>query len=150
MEQQITKINQLKRDSKAELDLLIKRQDKIKKKIAKLGKIINECEATIILFGKYDSITNTSSDISLLIAEDNLRLMENFDEKYAELIQDSIFETKEQIKNAGIELLKKEEATGVKERTVNEIATLLRGEDNEELATKIEKLAIDGKVVEKL
>lgn len=144
-------VKKLLADSKSELNVLSSNRKTINDKIAKLNKIIQECEATLVLIGKYKEIESTWTDFSTLIAEDNLRLMEAFSTpEYQPMINEAVQEAKRQANNVAIDFLKKEEAMGVKERTVNELATLLTEAGETELAERIKLIAINGQIIEKL
>ena len=138
-------------DTKAEQRVLLTQRKTIDNKLHKLTSIIQECEATLVLVGKYKNITSTGSDLATLIAEDNLRLMEAFETtEYAAIVQESVNEAKRQAQNVAINLLKKEEVVGVKERTINEVATVLIEHGDLLTAEKVKQTALNAKIVEKL
>ena len=148
--EQIENISKLLTETKAQMDILMAQRKEINTKLNRLCKIKDECEASIILFGKYNTMLEAGTDFATLIADDNLRLMDGFDQKYEVLIKDSINDTKEQIRNAGIELLKRDEVMGAKERTINELAVVLTEQGDTETAEKIKAVAINEQIVEKL
>lgn len=150
MEQQIEQLNALLQKSKDELSVLLAERKTRDEAIKRLSRIIDECETSIILLGKYSEIATSATDIPSLIAEDNLRLLSNFEGKYDSLIRASVLDTKEQIRNAGIELLKKSEAMGAKERAVNELITVLTSAGDTATADLIRTTALNAKIVDKL
>lgn len=144
-------IAQLLSASKAEREVLINQKKTINSKIEKLSRIIQECEASLIIFAKYSAITSSGSDYATLIAEDNLRLMDSFEKpEMKALVQESINEVRRQVQNVAVDLLKREEAMGVRERTVNEVATVLTEQGDQPTADIVKQIAIDEGIVEKL
>lgn len=113
----------------------------------KLDSIVKECELSILLLSKYSAVVEGGEDVVTSIAEDNLRLLDGFDEKYKPLINERVMELKRQIENSAYEVIKKDEALFLKERAVKELAASFAALGDKITADKILGVSVDTKTI---
>lgn len=120
MEAKKDKLINLMTKTKKNLDRLAEKQKEIVSEIATCQRIIRECEMSLVLINKIDTIQDVGEDLDDIIIEDKLGVVDGFDEKFSHLINEQLLKIKIQAGKQAMNLFKKEEIEKIKQKAVEE------------------------------